>query len=73
MERVLTVELNDEPVAFPFSALSTQVVIEAEAGGTEIVAFWQPGAVSPLDREFIIGRRNVGRRGRSCRSWTASG
>ena len=62
-ERVLTVELGGEPVAFPFSALSERIVIEAEAGGSTIVAFWQPGAVSPLDKEFIIGSRNVGSAG----------
>ena len=62
-ERVLTVELNGDPVAFSFSALSERVVIEAEVGGVAIVAFWQPGALSPLDEEFIIASRNVGAAG----------
>ena len=62
-ERVLTVEINGEPVAFPFSALTERVVIEAVVGGEEVVALWQSGAVSPLDAEFIIGGRNVGAAG----------
>ena len=62
-ERVLTVELNGEAVAFPFSALSARVVIEAVVGGEAIVAFWQPGALSALDADFIIGSRNVGSAG----------
>ncbi len=62
-ERVLTVELGGEPAAFPFIALSRELVITAEIGGVEVVAFWQPGAVSPLDSEFIIGSRNVGSAG----------
>ena len=62
-ERVLTVEINDDPVAFPFSALSELVVIEATVGGEPVVAFWQPGQVSALDGQFIIGSRNVGSAG----------
>lgn len=62
-ERVLTVELGGETVAFPFSALSEHVVLEAEVGGEPVVAFWQPGALSPLDGEFIVGGRNVGAAG----------
>ena len=62
-ERVLTVELNGDPVAFPFSALSERVVIEAEVGGEPVVALWQPGALSPLDEEFIVGSDNIGAAG----------
>ena len=62
-ERVLTVELNEDPAAFPFSVLAEDIVVTTEVGGVEVVAFWQPGAVSPLDSEFIIGGRNVGSAG----------
>ena len=62
-ERVLTLELGGETAAFPFSALSELVVIEAEVGGEAVVAFWQPGQVSALDEAFIIGSRNVGSAG----------
>ncbi len=62
-ERVLTLEIEGETAAFPFSALSELVVIEAEVGGGPVVAFWQPGQVSALDDQFIIGSRNVGSAG----------
>ncbi|MDA1061665.1 MAG: DUF3179 domain-containing protein [Chloroflexi bacterium] len=62
-ERVLTVEVNGAAAAFPFSALTEQVVIEAEIGGEPVVAFWQSGAVSALDELFIVGSRNVGSAG----------
>ena len=59
-ERVLTVEVDGDAIAFPFSVLSEQVVIEADVGGQPVVAFWQPGALSALDATFIIGSANVG-------------
>jgi hypothetical protein len=62
-ERVLTVEVNGEPAAFAFKALTELVVIDAEVGGAPVVAFWQSGAVSALDDVFIIGSRNVGSAG----------
>ena len=62
-ERVLALEIAGETAAFPFSALSDLVVIEAEVGGEAVVAFWQPGQVSALDDAFIIGSRNVGSAG----------
>ena len=62
-ERVLTIEVNGVTAAFPFQALTTLGVIEAEVGGAPVVAFWQPGAVSALDQAFIIGSRNVGSAG----------
>ncbi|MBT5772809.1 MAG: DUF3179 domain-containing protein, partial [Dehalococcoidia bacterium] len=62
-ERVLTVNLGDDPIAFPFSVLTETVVLEAESAGQRVVAFWQPGASSPLDEAFIIAGRNVGAAG----------
>ena len=62
-ERVLAVDLGDDPIAFPFSALSETVVIAGESAGQAVVAFWQPGALSPLDDSFIIAGRNVGAAG----------
>ena len=59
-ERVLAVEIGDESVAFPFSALTELVAIETELGGEPLVALWQSGQVSALDSPFIIGGRNVG-------------
>ena len=62
-ERVLTVDLGDDPIAFPFSTLTETVVLEAESAGQRVVAFWQPGTASALDEVFIIGGRNVGSAG----------
>ena len=62
-ERVLALEIAGETAAFPFSALSELVVIEADVGGEPVVAFWQPGQVSALDAAFIIGSANVGSAG----------
>lgn len=59
-ERVLTVEAGGETVAFPFTTLSQRIVAEAEVGETPVVAFWQPGTLSPLDERFVVGSRNVG-------------
>lgn len=62
-ERVLTVDLGDDPIAFPFSILTETVVLEAESAGQRVVAFWQPGTTSALDEAFIIAGRNVGSAG----------
>ena len=62
-ERVLAVEIDGDTVAFPFSELSVHVVLEAEVAGTAVVAFWQSGTFSALDRTFIVGSANVGSAG----------
>ena len=62
-ERVLTVAIDGDAVAFPFSELSRHVVMETEVAGQSVGAFWQPGAVSGLDAAFIIGSRNIGAAG----------
>ena len=59
-ERVLAVEINGDAIAFPFSALAEHAVIEAEVGGQPIVAFWQPGTRSALDRPLIADGADVG-------------
>ena len=62
-ERVLAVDLGDDPVAFPFSTLSELIVMTGESSGQAVVAFWQPGTLSPLDEMFIIAGRNIGAAG----------
>lgn len=62
-ERVLTVELDGETVAFPFSQLSEHVVLETEVREAPVMAFWQPGTLSALDEDFIIASRNIGAAG----------
>lgn len=62
-ERVLAIDLGEDPIAFPFSALSESVVLTGESAGQDVVAFWQPGTLSALDEAFIIAGRNIGAAG----------
>ena len=62
-ERVLTVEIDGDTVAFPFSELSERVVLETEVAGRPVVAFWQSGTLSALDDTYIVGSRNIGAAG----------
>ena len=59
-ERVLTVEIAGDTVAFPFRALAERLTLRATVGSTEIVAFWQPGAASALDSSRIANGADVG-------------
>ncbi len=60
MERVLSLEINEEPMAYPFSHLENHPVVHDEVGGEPVVVFWQPGATSALDQTDIAGSRDVG-------------
>jgi hypothetical protein len=60
MERVVTVELNGETVAYPFSRLTQVHVVNDAAGGTPLVVFHRGGTVSALDRPVIAASRDVG-------------
>jgi hypothetical protein len=62
-ERVLAVNLGEDPIAFTFSALSESIVLTRESAEQPVVAFWQPDAVSALDESFIIAGRNIGAAG----------
>jgi len=59
-ERVVTVEIGDETVAYPFHLLEGQPVVVDSVGGTEIVVFFKPGTVSALDQNSIADSRDVG-------------
>lgn len=59
-ERVVGYEGDDMLVAYPFAALSEEVVINDLVDDTPIVIFWQPGAVSALDSSRISDAREVG-------------
>lgn len=48
MERVVTVSLNGEDAAYPFSVVAEQKVVEDTVGGEPIVVFHQPGVDSPF-------------------------
>lgn len=59
-ERVLAGVIGGEPVAYPFSVLTEQRVINDTVGGQAVVAIWQPGATSALDQASIDDSRDVG-------------
>jgi hypothetical protein len=63
MERVVTVRLGDEAVAYPFSRLREQRVVADTVGGQPVVVFWQAGTVSALDEGEIARSREVGATG----------
>ena len=62
-ERVLGVDLGDVQVAYPFTALSEQMVINDSIADLSVVAIWQPGAFSALDASNINASRDVGMAG----------
>ncbi len=60
LARVLTLDLNDDPVAFPYEVLAQQRAITDVVGGAPIVVFWTPGARSPLDAAEVADGREIG-------------
>ena len=60
MARVLTLDLNGDTVAYPYSVLSELGVVNDRVGDQEIVVFWQSGVASALDRGTIADGRDVG-------------
>lgn len=65
MTRVVGVqnEAGTESVAFPLLELRDAGVVEAVLGGSDVVAFWVPGAASALDGEQVSGGVDVGSTG----------
>jgi hypothetical protein len=59
-ERVLAGLIRGEPMAYPFSALRGERVINDVINDLPVVAFWQPGASSALDEMNIDDSRDVG-------------
>lgn len=60
MARVLTVDLNNEAVAYPYDVLSELKVVNDTVGGEEVVILWTEGAASALDTSNIPEGRDVG-------------
>ena len=60
MARVLTVDLPDEAVAYPYETLEALHVINDTVAHTPITVFWQPGTASALDSGSIAAGRDVG-------------
>ena len=59
-ERVVTVELNGDAAAYPFSQLMTVHVANDMVGGTPVVVFYQIGTRSALDAPLIATSRDIG-------------
>jgi len=60
MERVVSVSLNGEDVAYPFSILQKRRVISDRVGGRPVVVLFKPGTTSALDAASISESRDVG-------------
>lgn len=60
MERVVTVSIGNEDVAYPFSVLEKAGVVHDTVGGMPIVVFFQKGTASALDRGSIDESRDIG-------------
>ena len=63
MERVVTVSIAGEAVAYPYSEVAKMEVVHDEVGGTPIVVFWQAGVSSALDAPLIDEGRDIGATG----------
>ena len=60
MARVLTVDLPDEAVAYPYETLEQVRVINDTVAQMPVAVFWQPGTASALDSASIAAGRDVG-------------
>ena len=59
-ERVLAAQIGGQAVAYPFSILQSRHVVNDRVNGSDVVVFWQAGAVSALDAADIDSSRDVG-------------
>ncbi|MDP9374260.1 MAG: DUF3179 domain-containing protein [Chloroflexota bacterium] len=59
-ERVVTVSLGGEDVAYPFGRLAERRTIADTVGGQPLVVLFQPGTASALDQGDIASSRDVG-------------
>lgn len=59
-ERVLAGKVAGQDVAYPFSLLRQEPVINDSVNSADIVVFWQAGAASALDQADIDSSRDVG-------------
>ena len=59
-ERVLGAAIGAISAAYPFAALADEIVINDSIAERDVVAIWQPGALSALDAASIDQSRDVG-------------
>ena len=60
MERVVTVSIGADDVAYPFSVLEQVRVVNDSVGGRAIAVFFETGVTSALDQASIVGSREIG-------------
>ncbi len=59
-ERILGVEIGDSVIAYPFSLLRREGVVNTEIDGEPVVVFWKSGTRSALDEEVIADSHDPG-------------
>lgn len=60
VERVLSVDLEQQPVAYPYRVLKKERVVNDQVGKQPIVVLWTKGTASALDARHIPDGRDVG-------------
>ncbi|MDQ4106313.1 MAG: DUF3179 domain-containing protein [Actinomycetota bacterium] len=63
MARVITVDIGEEAVAYPYEVLSEHRAVNDTVAGEPIAVFWQEGTASALDESSIDAGRDVGSAG----------
>lgn len=59
-ERVITLEINAQSMAYPLSEIREVQVVNDVVGDEAIVVFWQAGTRSALDKDSIADSQDVG-------------
>jgi len=63
MARVITVDAEEEPVAYPYEVLRESPALNDVVDGEPIAVLWQEGTASALDEQSIDAGRDVGSAG----------
>lgn len=57
---VLATHIDDLAIAYPFSALSEEIVVNDTINDEQVVIFWQSGMVAMMDAQIIDNSRDIG-------------
>ncbi len=63
MEKIIAIEIDSKPKAYPYSITREKYVLTDRIGSTDIVIFHSDGASSALDKSQISESKNVGSTG----------
>ncbi len=63
MEKIIAIEIDSKPKAYPYSITREKYVLTDRIGSTDIVIFHSDGASSALDKSPISESKNVGSTG----------